>query len=108
MSMASFVFQTFVVIEFLLHNSYPVVCSVVLCQAGSLFFLPVLLFFDTLKDSDDSFIKKESLPLSAGIFLKIELVTFQKTSTPTHRALPGGLLESMKKDLLDKLMSLKF
>lgn len=58
--MASFVFQTFVVIEFLLHNSYPVVCSRVLCQAGSLFFfsLPVLLFFDTLKDSRDFFNQK--------------------------------------------------
>lgn len=54
-SMASSVFQTFVVIEFLLHNSYPVVCSVVLCQAGSLFSVPALLFFDTLKDSEGHF-----------------------------------------------------
>lgn len=37
-SISSFVFQTFVVIEFLLHNSYPVVCSWVLCQTGTLVF----------------------------------------------------------------------
>lgn len=63
---SSFVFQTFVVIEFLLHNSFPVVCSRVLCQARSVFSLPVLLFFDTLKKkSENLFNKKESLRLSA-------------------------------------------
>ena len=52
-------FSNICVIEFLLHNSYPVVCSGVLCQAGSLFFLPVLLFFDTFKGSDYFFNKKK-------------------------------------------------
>lgn len=38
--MASFVFPTFVVIEFLLHNSYPVV---LLCQDGFFVFSPSLI-----------------------------------------------------------------
>lgn len=37
---SSFVLETFVLIEFLLHNSYPVVCSCVLCQTGTLVFSP--------------------------------------------------------------------
>lgn len=39
-SISSFVFQTFVLIEFLLHNSYPVVCSGVLRQPRTLVFSP--------------------------------------------------------------------
>lgn len=37
-SISSFVFQAFVLIEFLLRNPYPVVCSRLLCQTGILVF----------------------------------------------------------------------
>lgn len=50
MSISSFVFQAFVLIEFLLRNPYPVVCSRLLCQTGILVFF-LFLFYCSLTHS---------------------------------------------------------